>query len=101
VRTGETKLQIAIVYAGFFITIFQIAQETLIINILEKDGTHKWRGSMTSRGSEKRAYIIKQGADTQFVPDGASTASKGATPPCNCPSPFTFQPAANAHPNAP
>jgi hypothetical protein len=28
----------------------------------------------------KRAYVVfKQGADTQFVPDGASTASKGAT----------------------
>ena len=50
----------------------------------------------------KRAYVVfKPDADTQFVPDGASTASKGATPACKCPSPFAFQTAANARPNTP
>jgi quercetin dioxygenase-like cupin family protein len=48
--------------------------------LLAEDHTgsgHKWR--LLNDEPWKRAYVVfQEGADTQFVPEGASTASRGA-----------------------
>lgn len=62
-----------------------VGGETFIIQpgevLVAEDHTgsgHKWR--LINDEPWKRAYVVfKQGADTQFVPDATSIATKGAT----------------------